>query len=47
MRIAAGHRFGRDQAHPRKSLEEGMHLLKAEFIVNKGHDFRRVECSKS
>ena len=47
MRIGAGHRFGRDQAHPGKSLEEGMHLFKAEFIANKGHDFRRVECSKS
>ena len=46
MRIGVGHRFGRDQAHPGKSPEEGMHLFKAEFIVNKGHDFRRVEFSK-
>ena len=47
MRIGAGHKFGRGQAHLAKSLEEGMDLFKANFIANKGHDFRRVECSKS
>ena len=47
MRIGAGHKFGRGQAHLAKSLEEGMDLFKVEFIANKGHDFKRANYSKS